>query len=70
MRDYRAGAEGETVSTTFSLEELKAMVETAHDLGRPVAAHSMNDEAMRRCCTKPASTASSMAMAARARRSR
>lgn len=46
--DYRVGANGETVPT-FSLEELKAIVGAAHDLGRPVAAHSMNDEAMRRC---------------------
>jgi imidazolonepropionase-like amidohydrolase len=46
--DYRVGPNGETVPT-FSLEELKAIVDTAHDLGRPVAAHSMNDDAMHRC---------------------
>jgi imidazolonepropionase-like amidohydrolase len=46
--DYRLGPNGETLPT-FSVEELKAIVETAHDLGRPVAAHSMNDDAMRRC---------------------
>jgi imidazolonepropionase-like amidohydrolase len=46
--DYRVGPNGETMPT-FSLEELKAIVDTARDLGRPVAAHSMNDEAMRRC---------------------
>ncbi|MGN6515546.1 MAG: amidohydrolase family protein [Rhizomicrobium sp.] len=46
--DYRVGPNGETVPT-FSLEELKAIVDTARDLGRPVAAHSMNDDAMRRC---------------------
>jgi len=46
--DYRVGPNGETVPT-FSLEELNAIVETARDLGRPVAAHTMNDEAMRRC---------------------
>jgi len=46
--DYRVGPNGETVPT-FSLEELKAIVDTARDLGRPVAAHTMNDEAMRRC---------------------
>ena len=46
--DYRGDANGETVPA-FSLEELKAIVGAAHDLGRPVAAHSMNDEAMRRC---------------------
>jgi imidazolonepropionase-like amidohydrolase len=46
--DYRVGPNGETVPT-FSLEELKAIVSAARDLGRPVAAHTMNDEAMRRC---------------------
>ena len=46
--DYRVGPNGETVPT-FSFEELKAIVDTARDLGRPVAAHTMNDEAMRRC---------------------
>ncbi|HWD48587.1 MAG TPA: amidohydrolase family protein [Rhizomicrobium sp.] len=46
--DYRVGVNGETVPT-FSQDELNAMVTTAHDLGRPVAAHSMHDEAMRRC---------------------
>lgn len=45
--DYRAGPGGETVPT-FSIEELKALVATAHDLGRPVAAHAMSDEGMRR----------------------
>ncbi|HEY5337565.1 MAG TPA: amidohydrolase family protein [Rhizomicrobium sp.] len=46
--DYRVGPGGATVAT-FSLEELKALVTTAHDLGRPVAAHAMSDEGMRRC---------------------
>jgi len=45
--DYRAGPGGETVAT-FSVEELKALVETAHSLGRPVAAHATSDEGMRR----------------------
>ncbi|WP_374576181.1 amidohydrolase family protein [Phenylobacterium sp.] len=45
--DYRVGAGGETVAT-FSLDELKALVTTAHDLGRPVAAHAASDEGMRR----------------------
>ncbi|HEY2032850.1 MAG TPA: amidohydrolase family protein [Rhizomicrobium sp.] len=53
--DYRVGPNGETVPT-FSLEELKAIVDTARDLGRPVAAHSMNDEAMRRCIEAGVST--------------
>lgn len=45
--DYRAGPKGETVAT-FSLDELKALVDTAHDLMRPVAAHATGDEGMRR----------------------
>jgi len=45
--DYRAGPGGETVAT-FSVNELKALVETSHSLGRPVAAHATSDEGMRR----------------------
>jgi imidazolonepropionase-like amidohydrolase len=45
--DYRAGPGGETVAT-FSIEELKALVETARSLARPVAAHATSDEGMRR----------------------
>jgi imidazolonepropionase-like amidohydrolase len=45
--DYRAGPGGETVAT-FSVDELKALVETAHSLGRPVAAHATSDEGMHR----------------------
>ena len=45
--DYRCGPNGETVAT-FSVDELKALVETSHSLGRPVAAHATNDEGMRR----------------------
>ncbi len=45
--DYRCGPAGETVAT-FSVDELKALVETAHSLGRPVAAHATSDEGMRR----------------------
>jgi imidazolonepropionase-like amidohydrolase len=48
--DYRAGPAGETVAT-FSVDELKALVETSHSLGRPVAAHATNDEGMRRAAT-------------------
>jgi imidazolonepropionase-like amidohydrolase len=48
--DYRAGPGGETVAT-FSVEELKALVETSHSLGRPVAAHATSDEGMRRAAT-------------------
>ncbi len=45
--DYGAGPQGETVAT-FSVDELKALVACAHDLGRPVAAHATSDEGMRR----------------------
>lgn len=45
--DYRVGPNGETVPT-FSVEELKAAVETAHSLGRPVAVHTTTPEGMRR----------------------
>jgi imidazolonepropionase-like amidohydrolase len=45
--DYRTGPKGE-VRPTFSEAELRAAAATAHDSGRPVAAHAMVDEAMRR----------------------
>ncbi|HXQ82030.1 MAG TPA: amidohydrolase family protein [Opitutaceae bacterium] len=45
--DYRWGPHGE-MAPTFSLEELKAVVETARSSGRPVAAHAMTPEGMRR----------------------
>jgi imidazolonepropionase-like amidohydrolase len=45
--DYRAGPGGETVAT-FSIDELKMLVETAHSLARPVSAHATSDEGMRR----------------------
>ncbi|CAN5446059.1 amidohydrolase family protein [soil metagenome] len=45
--DYRIGPDGST-QATFSLEELKAMVEAAHSTGRPVAVHASSDEGMRR----------------------
>lgn len=45
--DYRVGPGGETVAT-FSLDELRAAVETAHSLGRPVSSHATSDEGMRR----------------------
>ena len=48
--DYRVGANGETVAT-FTVDELKAAVETAHGLGRPVAVHAASDEGMRRAAT-------------------
>jgi imidazolonepropionase-like amidohydrolase len=45
--DYRAGPNGETVAT-FSEDELKALVDTAHSLARPVSAHATSDEGMKR----------------------
>ncbi len=45
--DYRAGPKGETVAT-FSVDELKALVAAARDLGRPIASHATSDEGMRR----------------------
>lgn len=45
--DYRAGPGGETVAT-FSVDELRALVDTAHSLKRPVASHATSDEGMRR----------------------
>jgi len=48
--DYRAGPNGETVPT-FTLDEMKLMVETAHSIGRPVSVHSTTPEGMRRAIT-------------------
>jgi imidazolonepropionase-like amidohydrolase len=45
--DGRWGPNGE-IMPTFSLEELKAVVETARSSGRPVAAHAVTAEGMRR----------------------
>jgi len=45
--DYRHGPGGQQVPT-FSLEELRALVEEAHSSGRPVAAHATTAEGMRR----------------------
>ena len=53
--DYRTGPGGE-VQPTFSLEELRAAVDAAHDSGRPVAVHAMVDEAMRRAVLAGADT--------------
>jgi imidazolonepropionase-like amidohydrolase len=44
--DYRRGT-GPSVPT-FSLEELKALVDEAHSAGKPVSAHSSTAEGMRR----------------------
>ena len=45
--DYQIGPNGETLPA-FSVEELKAAVTKAHELGRKVAAHAESDEGMRR----------------------
>jgi imidazolonepropionase-like amidohydrolase len=45
--DYRRGPHG-TAVPTFSLDELKALVEEAHSAGRPVSAHATTAEGMRR----------------------
>ena len=45
--DYRWGPKGEA-QPTFSVDELKLIVETARSSGRPVVAHAGSDEAMRR----------------------
>jgi len=45
--DYRWGPEG-TTQPSFSEEELRAAVETAHSSGRPVAVHATTAEGMRR----------------------
>src|SRR5215475_9303327 len=45
--DYRWGAHGEA-APTFSLDELKLIVDTARSSGRPVSAHSTTAEGMRR----------------------
>jgi len=45
--DYRWGPQGEA-EPTFSLDELKALVDAAHGSGRQVAAHAQTAEGMRR----------------------
>jgi imidazolonepropionase-like amidohydrolase len=45
--DYRCGPNGSVVPT-FTQEELDALVEAAHSLGRPVSAHAFTPEGMRR----------------------
>lgn len=44
--DYRTGIDGST-RPTFTLDEMKAMVASAHNTGRKVAAHASSDEAIR-----------------------
>jgi imidazolonepropionase-like amidohydrolase len=45
--DYRWGAKGEA-APTFSVDELKLIVDTARSSGRPVVAHASTAEGMRR----------------------
>lgn len=45
--DYRWGSQGEA-QPTFTLAELKLIVETARSSGRPVVAHASTEEGMRR----------------------
>src|SRR5258708_30534716 len=45
--DYRWGPNGET-RPTFTLEELRTIVEVARSSGRPVVAHATTPEGMRR----------------------
>jgi imidazolonepropionase-like amidohydrolase len=45
--DYRWGERGEA-APTFSLDEIKTIVETARSSGRPVVAHATTPEGMRR----------------------
>lgn len=45
--DYGIGPRGEK-RPAFSQKELDVLVATAHDLGRPVAAHAQSDEGVRR----------------------
>ena len=44
--DYRIGPDG-SARPTFTLDEMKAMVDTAHQSGRKVAAHASTDDAMK-----------------------
>jgi len=53
--DYRWGA-GEDSRPTYSLEELRAAVEAAHDAGRTVAVHASTAEGMRRAALAGADT--------------
>lgn len=45
--DYRIGPDN-SVKPAFTQRELEVLVSTAHDLGRPVAAHAAGDEGIRR----------------------
>jgi imidazolonepropionase-like amidohydrolase len=53
--DYGAGPRGEA-TPTFSLEEMKLLVDTAKSLGRPVAVHAQTPEGIRRAVLAGAET--------------
>ncbi|MGA1677399.1 MAG: amidohydrolase family protein [Pseudomonadales bacterium] len=53
--DFELGRQGETLPT-FSAEELKAAIDTAHALGRKVAVHASADVAMQRAADARADT--------------
>ena len=53
--DYRAGPRGET-TPTFSLDEMKLIVDTARSLNRPVVVHASTPEGMRRAVLAGAET--------------
>jgi imidazolonepropionase-like amidohydrolase len=53
--DYRAGPRGEAVPT-FSLEEMKLIVDTASSLSRPVVVHASTPDGMRRAALAGAQT--------------
>jgi imidazolonepropionase-like amidohydrolase len=53
--DYNAGPGGEA-TPTFALDEMKLIVQTAKDLGRPVAVHAQTAEGMRRATLAGAET--------------
>jgi imidazolonepropionase-like amidohydrolase len=53
--DYRAGPNGET-TPTFTLDEMKLIVDTAKSIGRPVSVHTTTPEGMRRAILAGAET--------------
>jgi imidazolonepropionase-like amidohydrolase len=53
--DYRAGPRGEAMPT-FSLDEMKLIVDTARSIGRPVVVHASTPEGMRRAILAGAET--------------
>jgi imidazolonepropionase-like amidohydrolase len=53
--DYRAGPRGEA-TPTFSLDEMKLIVDTARSLNRPVVVHASTPEGMRRAILAGAET--------------